>query len=70
MSKDKEFLQTPGKTPWHLKPTRERNPVSAVVYDAEGRLVAACAYGNAKLMVEAVNAHSASQRPNPKGLGL
>ena len=55
---DIEFLQTPGKLPWHYKPTRKKNPVSAVVYDAEDRLVSACAYGNAKKMVECVNAHS------------
>ena len=56
MSKaDNEFLQTPGKLPWHIKPTRKKNPVSAIIYDAEGRLVAACAYGNAKLIVDKVN---------------
>lgn len=56
MSKaDNEFLQTPGKLQWHIKPTRKKNPVSAIIYDAEGRLVAACAYGNAKLIVDKVN---------------
>lgn len=52
-----EFLQTPGSTPWRLVPTRKRNPVSAVIYDAEGRLVATTAYGNAELIVKAVNAY-------------
>lgn len=52
---DKDFLRTPGKLPWHIKPTRKKNPVSAIIYDAEGRLVAACAYGNAKLIVDKVN---------------
>lgn len=55
MANDAEFLRTPGKRPWRLKPTRNRNPVSAVLYDAEGRLVAALAYGNAELIVNAVN---------------
>lgn len=53
-----EFLQTPGKTPWRLVPTRKRNPVSAVVYDADGRLVGTAAYGNAELIVKAVNAYT------------
>ncbi len=52
---DNEFLQTSGKLPWHIKPNRKNNPVSAIIYDAEGRLVAACAYGNAKLIVDKVN---------------
>lgn len=52
-----EFLQLPGKTPWRLTPTRKRNPVSAVIYDAEDRLVAVAAYGNAELIVKAVNAY-------------
>ena len=55
MASDAEFLRTAGKRPWRLEPTRKKNPVSAVIYDAEGRLVAACAYGNAELMVRAVN---------------
>ena len=45
----------PGKRPWRIRPTRKRNPVSAIIYDADGLLVAACAYGNAKLIVDAVN---------------
>ncbi|MBO6031989.1 MAG: hypothetical protein J6Q22_11150 [Prevotella sp.] len=53
--KNKEFSQTAGKLPWHIKPTRKKNPVSAIIYDAEGSLVAACAYGNAKLIVDKVN---------------
>ncbi len=56
MSKsENEFLQIPGVLPWHIKPTRKKNLVSAIIYDAEGYLVAACAYGNAKLIVEKVN---------------
>lgn len=53
-----EFLQTPGSTPWRIVPTRKRNPVAAVVYDADGRLVVTAAYGNAELIVEAVNAYT------------
>lgn len=45
MASDAEFLRTAGKRPWRLVPTRKKNPVSAVIYDAEGRLVAAYAYG-------------------------
>jgi hypothetical protein len=52
---NQEFLRTPGKFPWRLQPTRKCNPVSAVIYDADGRLVAACAYGNAKQIVQDVN---------------
>lgn len=58
MGCDSEFLRTPGPRPWRLQPTRKRNPVSAVIYDADGRLVAALAYGNADLIVNAVNAES------------
>ena len=55
--KDREkFLKTPGTLPWRLKPTRDRNPLAAVVYDADGRLVTACAIGNAELIVKAANA--------------
>lgn len=53
-----EFLKLAGKTPWRLVPTRKRNPVSAIVYDAEGRLVVTAAYGNAELIVKAVNAYT------------
>lgn len=51
----KEFLRTAGKLPWRLVPTRKVNPVSAVIYDADGCLVAALAYGNAELIVKSVN---------------
>lgn len=55
--KHADFLRLAGKTPWRLVPTRKRNPVSAVVYDAENRLVITAAYGNAELIVKAVNAY-------------
>ena len=58
MESKTEFLRTPGPRPWRLNPTRKRNPVSAVIYDAHDRLVAALAYGNADLIVNAVNAES------------
>ena len=58
MGSDAEFLRTPGPRPLRLHPTRTRNPVSAVIYDADGRLVAALAYGNAALIVNAVNKES------------
>lgn len=50
-----DWLRTPGKRPWRLVPTREKTPVRAVVYDAENRLVVVAAYGNAALIVKAVN---------------
>lgn len=56
--KDADFLRTAGKTPWRLVPTQKRNPESAVVYDAEGRLVVTAAYGNAELIVKAVTTYS------------
>ena len=59
-----EFLRTPGRLPWRMKPTRPRNPVTAIIFDADNRLVAACAYGNAALIVEAVNSNSPT--PNPQ----
>ena len=59
-----EFLRMPGRLPWRMKPTRPRNPVTAIIFDADDRLVAACAYGNAKLIVESVNSHSPTPTQN------
>lgn len=53
----KDDLRTPGVRPWRLKTTKPRNPTSALIFDADDRLVGAMAYGNAELIVRAVNAY-------------
>ena len=49
-----EFLQTAGKRPWRLKVPSKKS-LQGIVYDADNRLVCACAVGNAKEIVAAVN---------------
>ena len=60
-----EFLNTPGKFPWHLK-CPGRKPKSGIVYDVEGRLVCVAAIGNAREIVKMANAFHESNLDNQK----